>query len=113
VGPSPDERQGGGVRTRTLLDVLEGAGARITRVCHSFQTSKFGIKHQNVGNTSQQVSINFPHYWPRPLKALSLIFIFAYAWRLSKKSDLILCTFGSILFAAPAIIAANPGRVRR
>jgi glycosyltransferase involved in cell wall biosynthesis len=107
VGPSPEERQGGGVRTRTLVDVLESAGARVSGVYHSFHTSKFRIRLQNRGNASQWVSINFPNYWPRPLKAVSLIFILAYAWRLSKRSDLILCTFGSILFAMPAIIVSK------
>jgi glycosyltransferase involved in cell wall biosynthesis len=107
VGPSPDEMQGGGVRTRALLDVLEAGGAKVTRVCHSFHKKRLKIDRGISGESSPWVTIDVPHNWPSPLKAISLVLISAYAWRVSRRSQVVLCTFGSMLFAIPAIGAAK------
>jgi len=107
LGPNPDEMQGGGVRTRSLLEVLDAGGAKVTRVCYSFHKTRFRIHHGNTDESSRWVNIDVPHSWPSPLKALTLILISAYAWKLSRRSQLILCTFGSILFAIPAVVVSK------
>ena len=107
VGPNPDEMLGGGVRTRSLLEVLDAGGAKVTRVCYSFHKTRFRIHHGNTDKSSRWVNIDVPHSWPSPLKAFSLIFISAYTWKLSGRSQLILCTFGGMLFAIPAIVVSK------
>jgi glycosyltransferase involved in cell wall biosynthesis len=107
IGPNPDETQGGGVRTRTLLDALNSMPVKVNRVYYSFHKKRLKINRTVNSDLSLQVEIDIPHFWPNPIKAFSLFFLLVYTWGFTKSTDAVLCTFGSMLFAIPPIFVSK------
>jgi glycosyltransferase involved in cell wall biosynthesis len=107
IGPNPDETQGGGVRTRTLLGAIGPIGTRTNCVFYSFHKKSFDFRREHSEGKVSVVAIDFPSAWPPFLKIFSLLFIFIYTWQLTRRSRLILCTFGSMLFAIPPVLVSR------
>jgi len=107
IGPNPNETQGGGVRTNTLLTALRPLEAKISQVYYSFQKKRFKIRSSVDARGCRVVEMDFPNAWPKVLKLTSLVVISAYAWKQTKTTRLVVCTFGSMLFAIPAIIISK------
>ena len=104
---SLDDTHGGATRLKTMINLLNGLGAEVDLITYSFYSDKFGIKQKKINPLLQATTVCMPNNLPKVLKAFSVLPVFLYAWKSSKKCDLIFTNFRSILSSTPATILSK------
>ena len=96
--------RGGPAGLNNMLHIFKQLGIETTDVIsYSFHSNKFGIEHTKINSSLNTIIIHLPYYLPDLLKAFSIFLAFIYAWKPTKRCDIIFANAG-ILSAVPAVI---------
>ena len=88
---------------KNMLHIFEKLRIKTNLISYDHYFSKFCIECININPMLNSITIHLPSYLPKPLKAFSIFLAFIYAWKPSKKSDIIFAEL-SVLPAVPAVI---------
>ena len=104
---SLDDTQGGATRLRSTINILNRLGIEVHLVTYSFYSDKFGVKQERRNPLLQSTTVCVPNNLPRFLKAFSVLPLFLYAWKSSKKCNLLFTNFRLIISSVPATILSK------
>lgn len=97
------EGMGGGARMSDMICMLEGFTDSIHLLSYS-SGDKFEIKTYRRGQKFKITEVNFPNYFPKPLKSLAIPLVVLLSLLYARRTD--------IIFAhAPTIITGFPGKL--
>ena len=104
---SLEDMHGAASRLKDIINLVNGMGIKVDLIAYSFYSNKFRIEHKKINQLLDTTTVHVPNNMPKFLKAFSVLPLFLYAWKSSKRCDLIFSNFKFVLSSIPATIISK------
>ena len=95
--------RGGTAGLKNMLHIFKRSGIKTDLISYFYYSDKFGIEHEKINPLLNSTTVHLPSHLPKFIKTFSISLAFIYAWRPSKKCDIIFA-YLDVLSAVPAVI---------
>lgn len=81
--------RGGTAGLKNMLYIFEKSGIKTDLISYHHYSDGFRIEHKKINSSLNSTILHIPSYLPKFLKAFAIFLVFIYAWKPSKRCDII------------------------